>query len=128
MRILLTLLLTFLCSTAGAVSNFSPICGATTPITTTGTRTPVGGTGHEAPRTFVGTMTVTSGSGSATILIEGNMGSLAKWTTVATLSITDTTDAAVTDYASNFAQYRCNVTAISGTGAAAMVTMGSKSP
>lgn len=69
-------------------------------------------------RTFACNETVTSGSGTATVLIQGSLDPAhAFWVTISTLStITDLVTAAATD-TSKYAVYRANVSAITGTGA-----------
>lgn len=71
-------------------------------------------------RTMGCAMTVGSGSGSATIVLEGSFDvvAFANPITVLTLIITDTAPDARKDAGSQMAVYRARVSAISGTGAA----------
>lgn len=67
-------------------------------------------------RTFACNETVASGSGTATVLIQGSLDPTHTfWVTLATMStITDAVTVAATD-SSKFTAYRANVSAISGT-------------
>jgi hypothetical protein len=89
-----------------------------TAVTTTGTQawfTTLG----KVPQTVTCAMTVTSGSGSATVKFEGApKKAQTAVITLATLSVTDTAAATYTDATSKFGQYRVEISAITGTGAA----------
>lgn len=113
----LVLLLTTLCTNAASVYN---VC---TGITTTTTST---GVGNDTPATYFATVTGT-GSVSATICIQGSMdGTNYDPACILTLtpSATSPAMASAVSVASRYAYYRCNVTAISGTGATVKVTVG----
>lgn len=91
-------------------------------VTATGTTTPVA---LESPLTFQAAMTVSSGSGTATVAVEctvNGSGYVALWTT----SITDTTTTIQTVDSSQCVLYRCNASALTGTGAKLSVVAGSK--
>jgi hypothetical protein len=76
--------------------------------------------------TFTCAMTVSSGSGSATVKVEAAPGPLTTAViTLQSLSVTDTAPASYTDASSKFGFYRVEVTAISGTGAAVTCYAGS---
>lgn len=69
--------------------------------------------------TFTCAMTVSSGSGTATVKVEAAPGPLTTAViTLQSLSVTDTAAASYTDASSKFGYYRVEVTAITGTGAA----------
>jgi hypothetical protein len=75
--------------------------------------------------TFQAVSTTTAGTGSVTVTIEvSNDGS--NWLTLGTISLTPTTSGVSDGFASvaPWANYRSNVTAISGTGAKVSVFMG----
>jgi len=89
-----------------------------TAVTTTATSTayPM----LDGSHTFSCYMTVSSGSGSATVVIEGSQQASVSttWVTVMTLSPTNTAGDAGTDDFSRFLSYRARVSGITGTGAA----------
>lgn len=119
MKTMLFSLLFALCVPAFAASTY-PVCsGITTTTTSTGIQ-------FDTPATLFGKVTGT-GSVSATICIQGSMDNTNfDPTCVVTLSPSATSpamDSATSNY-SRYAYYRCNVTAISGTGATASVTVG----
>ena len=69
-------------------------------------------------------MTVSSGSGTATVAIEAtnNTGWIAQ--NLATLSLTDLADQSATTNNPCYLYYRANLTALTGTGAAVSTTVG----
>jgi hypothetical protein len=96
-----------------------------TNVTATGAQAgvPVTPSSGQQPRTFQSSMTVSSGSGSATVLVQGSLDGT-WWDTLGTMNITDTASDSVTIAAAAYNTYRANVTALTGTGAA-VTTKGS---
>lgn len=78
-----------------------------------------------SPPSFTATVAGT-GSVSATVLIQARNTASGQWITLGTITLSGTT-AAADGFASlaRYMEYRANVTAISGTGAAVTVDMGS---
>ena len=113
-KIFLACLLSMLCAWAQADS----LCAA---VTSTGKQS------AKAPPakslTFQGSMTVTSGAGTAAVTIEGSLDGL--WfDSVGTLAITDLISDSITFVAPRYVYYRCNVTGLTGTGASVAVNYG----
>jgi hypothetical protein len=103
------------CMTAGAY-NKTKITMAKA-ATTTGAQAWFGITAP--PHTFLCAMTVTSGSGTATVTLEAAMAAFPTGiVTVNSMSVTDTAAATYVDSYSTYDLYRVHITAISGTGAA----------
>lgn len=115
--VFLTLLLFSILANAG--STYTLCSGITTTTTSTGLS-------FDTPATLFGTVTGT-GTVSATICIQGSMDNT-NWDPrcIVTLSPNASSPAidSYTNAYSRYAYYRCNVTAISGTGASAKVTIG----
>jgi hypothetical protein len=94
---------------AASIQTFT-LCSA---VITTGTSTGI--TLAPGPKTIQGTMTVSSGAGSATVAIEGSLDGTF-YDSLGILTISDTVSDSVTLLAPSYQFYRCNVTAESGTG------------
>lgn len=104
------------------------LCSATTVSTTTGAQ--ILGDSQSPAKTWFATETGT-GAVSATVQIQGSMdNTVFDPVAVVTLSPSATSPAAdsYTDTTSQYNFYRCNITAISGTGANVTVSVRSKSP
>lgn len=72
-------------------------------------------------KTFQGKETTTSGNGTAAVTIEASLDGV--WfDSIATLTLTTAASDSVTTNYPAYKVYRCNITAISGTGAAVTVT------
>lgn len=114
LRMLLSVLLAVVSMGAQAITRTVLLDGVTTTATSAPFILPVGA------HTFSCYMTVSSGSGSATVIVEAsqNSGVSASWSTIVTLTPTDTAADAATDDFSRFVSYRARVTGLSGTGAA----------
>ena len=72
------------------------------------------------PKLFQAGMSVTSGSGSASVSIEGSIDGK-YWSSLAALSVTDTAADSVYVDKTGYLVYRANVTALTGTGATVSV-------
>jgi len=91
--------------------------------TATGAGSAVADSGR--PPSFDATVTGT-GAVSATVVIQGRNAASGGWVTMATITLSGT--ATATDgfaILTRYVEYRANLTAVSGTGAAVTVTMGS---
>jgi len=78
------------------------------------------------PKSFHGHMTVSSGSGTATVTIEATNSTASGWTAqlLATRTLSDTVDDSATADFPAYLFYRANVTALAGTGAAVTAIAG----
>jgi hypothetical protein len=114
MRILIAALLLLMACPVFSAS----LCVATTTGVKTAIPIPIG-----KPPTVnvVGSMTVTSGSGTAAVSIESSLDGV-HYVQVGTLSVTNTANDANQYNFFGYGDIRCNVTAISGTGASLTVT------
>ncbi|MGH6625152.1 MAG: hypothetical protein ACRECD_01170 [Burkholderiaceae bacterium] len=81
--------------------------------------------GVSGQKTFQASGSTSSGTGAATILVQGSHDGT-NWDTIGTISLTLATTTSSDSFASNdrYAYVRGNVTAISGTGAAVSLTAG----
>ncbi len=102
----------------GAPLSTYTLCSAVTTVSTAkGIAIPLG------PKTFQAKMTVSSGSGTGAISIQGSFDD-SFYDTLGTLSITDLASDSIATLQPNYQYFRCNVTGITGTGAAITVTVG----
>jgi len=116
MKILFAVLVFLAASTCNAAQ--ITLCSA---ITTTGTKTAI--PLDPGAKTFQGSMTVTSGSGTGAITIEGSVDGT-WYDSLGTLSVTQTASDSVTLLAPAYIKYRCNVTGVTGTGGTIKVLVG----
>lgn len=91
--------------------------------TATGAGNAIGGV--NGAKTYQAYGATSSGSGSATIVVQGSNNG-ANWDTIGTITLTLTTTTASDSFASEdrYGQVRMNVTAISGTGASVSGSVG----
>jgi hypothetical protein len=95
-----------------------------TAVTTATAGNAVGGTIDR--KTYGASGTTSSGTGAATVVIEGSMNSGASWDTIGTISLTLGTTVTSDSFTSAdcFEQVRARVSAISGTGASVDAAVG----
>jgi hypothetical protein len=117
MKLLTGLCLMLFCLTGQAQQSVFSLCSL---ATTTGVKTAV----QLSPgaKTFQASMTVSSGSGTGAVTVEGSNDNT--WfDSIGTLSVTQAASDSITPYAPAYLWYRCNVTGETGTGAKVSVNV-----